>query len=1854
MNTKLLEQIHAYTVRKTNQNESAQLFCLQGLSFEMAVLFEEYVHNGHPILHNGEILELFVLDSDHLRTDSKYYIDEAAAVSRRNDATHHFVIIQPYGTTSSLSMETTVGVIGIDNASFSEIAELRTSEMYIAIISSAILPTEASADYATDLIDASVNELLSKDDVYIKDVWEFLAGLLDITKDGFNIDQIEVYCGYPSSRGIAYSEAKKVQKVFHKELFEALNDTVVADEMFDALVTDSERDDTIFTPEDVDSFREFVDVQLPRLDSMPHYAFAHTYRESREYPSWWKNLRLQDIIKAIRGSEDKTALDVSAVGAIAGQCGVKKQPLVFKDKIKFKVKSNLSSDDEFQVRKGKSGNPPEQEISIPPGGEIVYHQALTEEERNTSKENRGKVKLFLGSKHTRKTYSCDVQVLSCLKSGMYFTVKDSENIHKIKPFKIKNRRESKTFRCEVSLFGSGDVTCQLFVSDTARLVVAPVQYEDQNHESQYFNFRAEKSNDEYFTFRISAYNGLSFRFKGAANGEEYTYEVEFFVKQTNSSDETSETWYDEHLRRNLLRLNRPLSQLDYQEVVLPAGKDIYQFEQELLQVAAAGQGGYPIVLGDDYRRVQRQGVRPDFEQPVKYTTTPFSTNVDTRPNFESWKNSFDSFGVSYKNSRYELFSRLAVDYPEKRIEEIDFGALPDDYHQLIEAYAYSYNEWLKKDYINASITELIWVYPTRQNNTLDESPQEIIVPPFHPLRLSWLYRTQQLMSDSEGIRPNSAVSIFDSDTLPDLIYLPIADIGGRGGSVRAIPFFSVRSSSHYWGVLRDCTKKPASLSSYQHLWSDVFGISFEQSAQIITKEQVESALDDAREMCLAKPSLSVSFSGASCDSICRDGIVSWNKQFIDATNNDVLKFGPRRLKIYDVGGTHLPSNEAIASIGDQSNGMIQWFAPDKDVGSVDLSIATLSAREPVIRESTLGESVTVAGGLGCYRTRQLKAGAYLIESRKTKAVIGWRDKLDNLSQAITSILNGFSIHAGLNLQEEKTHIGYPTDVRSLLSNEKSSYYAVSSADVDHACFVAESGVGGAYLWDYRLPQNNSGARSSDGFYLLAKETPVMYRAVAQAISSVSGSNRDISDAVIKNTLHITAQRGIPTVKDLTLGGTKALGEVGILIAVSVLQSDITTSLFKGVFPPLIEKDGMVWLNFVVPFDPFRKQFETLLHSGDKKVRPDLACISVFCEKKDSNLLPQSIKFSFVEVKARTHRFSDTDKQAALKQYSTCKTILGDAIREEKQSLQVLAVYDFLISLFTFGFRVFSTFKDADKLNLDNFYTDVIAAFFAKKNFIEIEKEPRLLVVDSGNSTVSDCHSGVHRVLTLNGSAVCNNIATGVDIDLPEGLESYWGLISTSRSIDENLEKEENISSAETNLIGNQDNKMGNSEAEEDIKTIDSGITQAGNVEKRSDIDAENCGVIKEESIRIEKADKGITVDVIQSADMEDELVTTRKDLLDALSEYNIKATLVEDPKFSPNGIIFIFDGSPRSMSVSSIQSRITDIKVRFGVDIRRVIPLRRRVSIHVAREKRQTVKWEQEWPLRKEECTKLKKLYIGVAEEDGSPLFLDPTESHAPHTLVAGATKSGKSVLLRNLLFGIASIYRPVDSRIILIDPKMGQDYYAFKGLPHLYDGQGGNNLIVSQEAASSMLTSLVEEMNRRTVLLTKYQSENLQQYHKVVSRDSEDWMPYLWVFHDEFASWMLDKSYKQLVDSTISQLAVMARSVGIHLIFATQRPSAEVVSPQTRSNLGNRLVLKVSDEGNSRIALGRTGAESLLGGGHILVKREGEDGDEPIEGQVAFHDKEDISSAVKEMIAHYANEHLEVPLISKRCEGIS
>ena len=334
----------------------------------------------------------------------------------------------------------------------------------------------------------------------------------------------------------------------------------------------------------------------------------------------------------------------------------------------------------------------------------------------------------------------------------------------------------------------------------------------------------------------------------------------------------------------------------------------------------------------------------------------------------------------------------------------------------------------------------------------------------------------------------------------------------------------------------------------------------------------------------------------------------------------------------------------------------------------------------------------------------------------------------------------------------------------------------------------------------------------------------------------------------------------------------------------------------------------------------------------------------------------------------------------------------------------------------------------------------------------------------------------------------------------------------------------------------------------------------------------------------------------------------------ALQQFQLQSKLVSSI-LTPNAALIKFQGSA-NLTVEQVSKRRSEFLTTHGLNIISVRAEPGIVSLAVARPNRRVLTFGEAWARWNPETTNgNQELLIGVKEDDGTLLLYSP-KKYAPHALIAGSTGSGKSVLMQNIILSIAKTNAPDQAKILLIDPKMGVDYFAFENLPHLQQG-----LITEQGAAILALNELVGEMNRRYQLLRENRVNNI--FDLLKKPDATEKPPILWVIHDEFAEWMLTEEYKEAVEDVVGRLGVKARAAGIFLIFAAQRPDARVMPMQLRANLGNRLVLRVDSEGTSEIALGTKGAERLLGKGHLCAKLEGEP--DLIYAQVPFVDLEKV-----------------------------
>ncbi|WP_354288333.1 FtsK/SpoIIIE domain-containing protein [Sphingomonas sp. UYEF23] len=338
-------------------------------------------------------------------------------------------------------------------------------------------------------------------------------------------------------------------------------------------------------------------------------------------------------------------------------------------------------------------------------------------------------------------------------------------------------------------------------------------------------------------------------------------------------------------------------------------------------------------------------------------------------------------------------------------------------------------------------------------------------------------------------------------------------------------------------------------------------------------------------------------------------------------------------------------------------------------------------------------------------------------------------------------------------------------------------------------------------------------------------------------------------------------------------------------------------------------------------------------------------------------------------------------------------------------------------------------------------------------------------------------------------------------------------------------------------------------------------------------------------------------------------------------------------RLTPNtGLVYV---GGRTLTVAWLERKRTDLLTRYGLDIVRISPMPGQIAIGLRRPARAILHLADAWLKRATDPTDGQRTspLLGEKEDDGSLCYLPlasgylSQERAAPHNLISGNTGSGKGILVTNLMLDLCALNSPEELEMHLIDPKRGVDYAWARRLPHLKGG-----IIDDQEEAMALLERLVGDMDRRYDEISRENCRNIDQYNRKVPPARR--MPRIIIFFDEVANWMQDDDFKKVVDGLINKIATKSRAAGFHLFMVYQRADNQVMTMQLRTNLGNKLILRLGDEGSSRIALGETGADRLLGKGHLIAKL---DTDDKIYLQVPFIGDDEVEELADAVIATWA-----------------
>ena len=351
-----------------------------------------------------------------------------------------------------------------------------------------------------------------------------------------------------------------------------------------------------------------------------------------------------------------------------------------------------------------------------------------------------------------------------------------------------------------------------------------------------------------------------------------------------------------------------------------------------------------------------------------------------------------------------------------------------------------------------------------------------------------------------------------------------------------------------------------------------------------------------------------------------------------------------------------------------------------------------------------------------------------------------------------------------------------------------------------------------------------------------------------------------------------------------------------------------------------------------------------------------------------------------------------------------------------------------------------------------------------------------------------------------------------------------------------------------------------------------------------------------------------------------ELRNNSRRLAETLTSFGVDATagdVVHGP--SVTRYEFVLD---QGVKLSKITNLSDDIALALGASGVRIAPIPDKISVvGIEVPNKQVTPVLIRDVIESREFTEHKsKVAFALGRDIGGRNIVGDIE-RLPHVLIAGTTGSGKSVCTNSLIVSLLYKSTPDEVRFIMVDPKM-VELAPYNGIPHLLIP-----VVTDPKKAAGALQWAVFEMMKRYKTFSEHGVKKLEEFNRL-ARASEDLetLPSVVVVIDELADLMLVAAKE--VEESICRVAQMGRAAGVHLVIATQRPSADVITGLMKANIPSRIAFAVASSLESRIILDNTGAEKLVGKGDMLYAPLGQG--KPTRVQGCFISPEEIERVVE------------------------
>jgi DNA phosphorothioation-dependent restriction protein DptH len=599
--------------------------------------------------------------------------------------------------------------------------------------------------------------------------------------------------------------------------------------------------------------------------------------------------------------------------------------------------------------------------------------------------------------------------------------------------------------------------------------------------------------------------------------------------------------------------------------------------------------------------------------------------IDPRPNISPPA----AMLAARENVRQFLLSK------QRTISEIEFN--DPILVALVEAYLAAYMTWFGQAPDNATWLDTLAIHSAAWNaqagrHIPSDEPVVILLSPLHPLRLGWHCVAQQHLADGL-VRKCPAAGLLDPGGAPDAGAWNFNT--GQGTAARA--FLSLPCKNPHWAVLinrsflNQDTERVSVLRQVSALGLDVQGVTGG-----FTIPQAIDSLQEVARLLPARATLRIGLVGTpESSTACADGVIEWCK---GAHEEGVEEVRAYHVDVFDTREALDPSPEQLASLSETTEERVNWFKLAQNAAPPRLDLTIIDQLGTYSPTMASGEARSAVGPGALYRIRvrqDFHNAKTLSESRIGRETTTGASLAGRLRQAIQQF-------EGLALADDGSSQFRFRPNQDAIGNRlnNSTFLAVTSSQIDPACIVRGVSGQSGYLWDYELPGMLGGPEGNVGYYLLAKPLGAMREAVKRSAALIVSPPPDPVGLLDEISRH-----GIPILKRLASGGTQSRGELGLLLAVRLLQDVFRGNAATARLP--------VWndrcIHLVLPVDPYEEPFEKirreLCKSTTTAQRPDLLVIAIYMPPNG----PASIKLTPVEVKFREGNLPSVDARSALRQ-----------------------------------------------------------------------------------------------------------------------------------------------------------------------------------------------------------------------------------------------------------------------------------------------------------------------------------------------------------------------------------------------------------------------------------------------------------------------------------------------------------------------------------------------------------------------------------------------------------------------------